>query len=132
MPGSNTLPNAIAIPHNNVPKNNAGIQPIDRIEIPNASKNIAPSSVPPIPNCFVNNGVKAEITPKAITGKVVNKPNMPFERPVALLMSSIKGPTAANAGRKLIAMHSIPATNKVLYDFAELFNWDLGIGCFIV
>jgi hypothetical protein len=81
--------------------------------MPIASKSMAPSNVPPIPNRRVNNGVRVDTIPKAIRGNVVNNPKREFESPVALLISSIRGPTLANAGRRLIAMNRIPAINKI-------------------
>lgn len=92
-----------------------------RIKIPIIKSIIAPNKVLPIPKRFVNKGVSIEITPKAIRGNVVNKPNIAFERPVANLISSTKGPTPAIAGRKFRAINKIPISNKILADFDVVF-----------
>jgi hypothetical protein len=88
--------------------------------MPAASKNMAPSNVPPMPNRRVNKEVKDDITPKAINGKVVSNPNIELESPVEALIWPTKGPTLASAGLRLNAINSMPAISKYLPDLDPL------------
>src|SRR5690606_14330217 len=124
---NNTLPKAIATPAKSVPKYSAGTQAIDLTEMPRTNNAIAPNKVPPIPNRLVNNGVKVDTTPKAIKSKVVKSPNSELESPVSFRISSINGPTLANAGRKLIAIQRIPAIKRALVHFIRPSDSDFGI-----
>ena len=65
--------------------------------------------VPETPKRRVNNGVSVETTPKAIRGSDVSKPSIEFESPVLSRIKLTKGPTPANAGRKLSATNTIPS-----------------------
>lgn len=62
---------------------------------------------------MVNNGANMEMAPKATNGKVVNRPNSRFERPVSTRILSIKGPRLAKAGLRLKAIITIPTSRKI-------------------
>ena len=105
---------------------------MERIPIPTTNNPMAPSKVPPIPNRLVNNGVKVDTAPKAIKGRVVSNPNNELDKPVCTRISSIKGPTLAKAGRRLMAMNSMPAINKIFVEFLWPLDLDIGIAYFEV
>ena len=56
--------------------------PNDLMTIPKVNRAIAKNKVHPIPSLLVTKGVKVEIIPKAIKGRVVKRPQSPLERPV--------------------------------------------------
>src|SRR5699024_3392773 len=106
--GINTLAKAIPIPNANVPPKSAVFEGITRINSPAVSSNKAAAMVVSMLIRRVTSGVKAETTPKARSGRVVNKPSRLFESPVVSRIASIRGPTLAKAGRRLKETRSIP------------------------